>query len=103
MPSVRDLLGRPLPAPPPALRRGPLRTGRDASPPHDPRTAALLGRALSVAFGICFVTGLISHVHQNPPAWLDVPSRPVWGYQLTQGLHVATGIAAVPLLLAKLW
>jgi DMSO/TMAO reductase YedYZ molybdopterin-dependent catalytic subunit len=27
----------------------------------------------------------------------------VWGYQFTQGLHVATGIAAVPLLLAKLW
>jgi hypothetical protein len=27
----------------------------------------------------------------------------VWGYRLTQGLHVASGIAAIPLLLAKLW
>ena len=73
------------------------------SPPHDARTAALLGRALGVAFGVCFVTGLISHLHQDPPGWLDVPSRPVWAYQVSQSLHVATGIAAVPLLLAKLW
>ena len=49
------------------------------------------------------MTGLISHLHQHPPSWLDVPSRPVWGYQLTQGVHVATGIAAMPLVLAKLW
>ena len=28
---------------------------------------------------------------------------PSWGYRLTQGLHVCTGIAAIPLLLAKLW
>ncbi len=32
-----------------------------------------------------------------------MPSRPVWGYQLSQGLHVASGIALVPLVLAKLW
>lgn len=101
--SIRGLLDRPLPAPPAAARRGPLRQPPDEAPPHDPRTAALLGRALGIAFGICFLTGLISHVHQNPPAWLDVPSRPVWAYQVTQGLHVATGVASVPLLLAKLW
>jgi len=27
----------------------------------------------------------------------------VWGYRLTQGLHVVTGIASIPLLLVKLW
>ncbi len=56
-----------------------------------------------MAFGVCFLTGLISHLHQHPVGWFDLPSRPVWGYQLTQGVHVATGIASVPLLLAKLW
>ncbi|GAA3775134.1 molybdopterin-dependent oxidoreductase [Streptomyces chiangmaiensis] len=72
---------------------------------HDARTATSIGRWLGLAFAVCFVTGLISHVLQHPPGWLvdDVPSRPVWGYRLTQGLHVASGIAAIPLLLAKLW
>ena len=32
-----------------------------------------------------------------------MPAVPVWGYRLTQGLHVATGIVALPLLLFKLW
>ena len=32
-----------------------------------------------------------------------MPSRPVWGYRVSQGIHVATGIATIPLLLAKLW
>ncbi|MFI5820532.1 molybdopterin-dependent oxidoreductase [Streptomyces rishiriensis] len=72
---------------------------------HDPRTATSIGRWLGVAFAVCFVTGLISHFMQHPPGWLadDIPSRPVWGYRFTQGLHVASGIAAIPLLLAKLW
>ncbi|KIZ17030.1 molybdopterin-binding protein [Streptomyces natalensis ATCC 27448] len=72
---------------------------------HDARTATSIGRWLGLAFVVCFVTGLISHVLQHPPEWLadDLPSRPAWGYRLTQGLHVASGIAAIPLLLAKLW
>ncbi|GGR76504.1 molybdopterin-binding protein [Streptomyces humidus] len=72
---------------------------------HDPRTATSIGRWLGAAFAVCFVTGLISHFMQHPPGSLadDIPSRPVWGYRLSQGLHVASGIAAVPLLLAKLW
>lgn len=72
---------------------------------HDARTATSIGRWLGLAFAVCFVTGLISHFLQHPPGWPanDLPSRPVWGYRLTQGLHVASGIAAVPLLLAKLW
>ncbi|MGW2618176.1 molybdopterin-dependent oxidoreductase [Streptomyces sp. NPDC001500] len=72
---------------------------------HDPRTATSIGRWLAAAFAVCFVTGLISHVMQHPPGGPAgyLPSRPVWGYRLTQGLHVASGTAAVPLLLAKLW
>ena len=72
---------------------------------HDARTAVSIGRWLGLAFVVCFGTGLISHVMQHPPGWLagDLPSRPVWGYRFTQGLHVASGIAAIPLLLAKLW
>jgi len=72
---------------------------------HDARTATSIGRWLGLAFAVCFVTGLISHVLQHPPGWPadDPPSRPVWGYRLTQGLHVASGIAAIPLLLVKLW
>ncbi|HEV2797107.1 MAG TPA: molybdopterin-dependent oxidoreductase, partial [Nocardioides sp.] len=31
------------------------------------------------------------------------PTSPSWGYRLTQGLHVTSGIAAIPLLLVKLW
>jgi hypothetical protein len=101
------VLERPVPRPPDALRRGPFRllaaSADDDTAPHDVRSARLLGAATGTALAICFVTGLISHVHQHPLGWLDLPSRPVWGYQLTQGLHVATGIALVPLVLAKLW
>jgi DMSO/TMAO reductase YedYZ molybdopterin-dependent catalytic subunit len=67
------------------------------------RLTALLGIALGVAFGVCFVTGLLSHLVQHPPGWFAWPSRPVGLYRFTQGLHVATGLATVPLLGAKLW
>ena len=101
---MRFPLTRPLPPPPEALRRGPLREGAFPSPLHDPVVTARIGRWLGIAFATCFVTGLISHYLQNPPSWLDsVPSRPIWGYRVSQGIHVATGIACVPLLLAKLW
>ncbi|MEU6213307.1 molybdopterin-dependent oxidoreductase [Streptomyces sp. NPDC047023] len=72
---------------------------------HDARTATAIGRWLGLAVIVCFATGLLSHYLQHPPGWLAdrLPSRPSWGYRFTQGLHVASGIAAVPLLLAKLW
>ncbi|MDP9404757.1 MAG: molybdopterin-dependent oxidoreductase [Actinomycetota bacterium] len=81
----------------------PLKAEPFASPLHDRRVAAWLGLALGVAFTICFVTGLISHLIQQPPSWFVWPARPAGLYRVTQGLHVATGIATVPLLLAKLW
>jgi hypothetical protein len=76
---------------------------RFSSPLHDERPAAVLGIALGVSFTVCFVTGLYSHYAQHPPSWFVLPARPAGLYRVTQGLHVATGIAAIPLLLAKLW
>lgn len=96
-------LDLPLPAPPTALRLGPFKEGTFSSPLHDVRVAARLGRLLGIAFTICFLTGLFSHLHQHQPTWLELPTRPAQLYRWTQGLHVATGIACVPLLLAKLY
>jgi DMSO/TMAO reductase YedYZ molybdopterin-dependent catalytic subunit len=73
------------------------------SPARSERTTALLGVAVGVLFGVCLLTGLLSHLIQQPPGWFAWPSRPAWLYRWTQGLHVFCGIAAVPVLLAKLW
>lgn len=97
------LLGAPLPGPPEAVRRGPFRAGAFGSPLHSERRAARVGLWLGLAFAVCFLTGLISHLIQNPPGWFVWPASPVWLYRVTQGLHVATGLAAIPLLLVKLW
>ncbi|WP_061299954.1 molybdopterin-dependent oxidoreductase [Herbidospora cretacea] len=72
---------------------------------HDPRTAVAIGRWLGTAVLVCFLTGLISHFLQHPPGWMAglLPTRPTWGYRLTQGLHVASGLAAIVLVMAKLW
>src|SRR3954454_23045914 len=75
----------------------------DADPRHDVRTAAILGVALGVSFATCFLTGIYSHLAQHPESWFHLSASPPWLYRATQGVHVATGIAAVPLLLAKLW
>ncbi|HEX3812281.1 MAG TPA: molybdopterin-dependent oxidoreductase [Mycobacteriales bacterium] len=85
------------------LRRGPLREDAFSSPLHTERVAARLGLALGVAFTLCFLTGLVSHFMQHQPGWLHWPTSPVWLYRVTQGLHVASGIASIPLLVAKLW
>jgi hypothetical protein len=81
----------------------PLRQHAYQSPLRDERLAAWLGAALGVLFTICFVTGLYSHIHQHPLSWLPVPARPAGLFRFTQGLHVAAGIATLPVLLAKLW
>ncbi|OJF09715.1 molybdopterin-binding protein [Couchioplanes caeruleus subsp. caeruleus] len=67
------------------------------------RLTSQLGILLGIAFAVCFVTGLISHFIQHPPGWFWWPSRPANLYRVTQGLHVMTGLACVPLLGAKLW
>lgn len=84
-------------------RRGPLRPDAFRSGLHSEWIASWLGIALGVSFTVCFLTGLLSHAIQHPPAWFHYPSRPAGLYRLTQGVHVATGIASIPLLLGKLW
>lgn len=69
----------------------------------DDRIAAILGIGLGISFGICFVTGVLSHLIQDPPGWFHWPPRPAGLYRATQGVHVVTGIATIPLLFAKLW
>lgn len=73
-----------------------------ASPNRTARSAVVTGRLLGIAFLVCFATGVYSHLLQEPPGWMRFPTRPVQLYQVTQGLHITAGIAAIPLLLAKL-
>lgn len=70
---------------------------------RSPAVAARVGLWLGICFGICFLTGLVSHYAQEPSHPIPFPTSPSWGYRVTQGLHVTTGTAAIPLLLVKLW
>ncbi len=100
---VLRLLRRPLPEPPARLRVGPWRDGAFPSRLRSQRLTSQLGLALAISFSVCFVTGLVSHFIQHPAWWTVWPSRPVSLYRVTQGVHVATGLATIPLLGAKLW
>ena len=81
-----------------------MRHTRDAmaSPNRTARSAVVTGRLLGIAFLVCFLTGVYSHLLQEPLGWMRFPTRPVQLYQFTQGLHITAGIAIIPLLLAKL-
>ena len=82
---------------------GPLPVGTFTSPIRDERTAAVLGAAVGIGFTVCFLTGVLSHLIQDPPSWFLWTSRPAGLYRFTQGLHVVLGLALVPILLAKIW
>jgi DMSO/TMAO reductase YedYZ molybdopterin-dependent catalytic subunit len=87
------------------------------SPLRGPWLTSALGSILLVPVAVVIVTGFLSHVAYEPdlrgnaivPAGADLPllfswpSAPTYLYAITQGLHVNVGLAAVPLLLAKLW
>jgi molybdopterin-dependent oxidoreductase-like protein protein len=70
---------------------------------HEPAVAARIGRVLGICVLVCFGTGLLSHYQYHPWSWLPEPATPAWGYRLSQGVHVFTGIACIPLVLVKLW
>ena len=74
-----------------------------AAPSRGPRTAVVVGRLLAVAFLLCFGTGIYSHFIQDPLPWMVFPTRPIWLYQVTQGIHITAGILCFPLILAKLY
>jgi hypothetical protein len=87
-----------------AMKRPPIPTeAAFTSPLRDERLTARIGTLLGISFGLCFVTGLISHWYYLNDAPFFPPVRPLWGYRLTQGVHVLSGIASIPLLLVKLW
>jgi DMSO/TMAO reductase YedYZ molybdopterin-dependent catalytic subunit len=79
---------------------------------------SLIGVLLLGPLIIVAVSGFASHAAYEPalgqnaivPPGHDLgflrfawPTRPVWLYAASQGLHVTIGIVATPLLLAKLW
>lgn len=70
---------------------------------RNPAVAARIGIWLGITFTVAFLTGIVSHWAQSPTPWFPFPSSPAWGYRVTQGLHVMSGTAAIPLLLVKLW
>jgi DMSO/TMAO reductase YedYZ molybdopterin-dependent catalytic subunit len=101
-------------APPP----GPFRRSFWRSPLRGPWLTSLLGATLLALIPVVALTGLLSNVAYNPRLGdnavgrhlgpLDFylfswPTHPSWLYALNQGLHVTIGLAAIPVLLAKLW
>ena len=87
-----------------ASRRPPAPAEEDfTSRLRNPAVAARIGLWLGVTFVLAFLTGILSHWAQSPTPWFPFPSSPAWGYRVTQGLHVISGTAAIPLLLVKLW
>ncbi len=98
---------------------GPTRPSFWRSPLRGPWLTSILGSALLPLILICALTGFLSQAAYNPGLGnnsllpggglgLDIyffhwPTSPSWLYAFTQGLHVASGLAAMPILLAKLW
>ena len=86
------------------------------SPLRGPWLASFLSSALLPLILICTATGFISHEAYQPELGenelfdgrIDLwpggwPTNPAWLYAVTQGAHVISGVAAIPILLAKLW
>jgi DMSO/TMAO reductase YedYZ molybdopterin-dependent catalytic subunit len=101
-------------APPP----GPFRRTFWRSPLRGPWLTSLFSLGLLVAIPIIAVTGFLSNAIYYPRLGansigrplgpldfylLPFPTHPSWLYALTQGLHVTIGLAAFPIVLAKLW
>src|SRR5918992_3752495 len=100
---------------------GPFAAGFWRSPLRGPWLASLLSATLLPLLAICALTGFLSHLAYQPRLGsnaifggpgpgngfdvygLGWPTSPSWLYAATQGLHVITGTAAIPILLAKLW
>jgi len=73
------------------------------SPLRTTRMAVVIGRLLGMAFVVCFLTGVYSHLLQDPLPWPPFAVGPDHLYAWTQGTHVVVGSVLVPLVLAKLW
>jgi DMSO/TMAO reductase YedYZ molybdopterin-dependent catalytic subunit len=107
---------KPWPEKPPP---GPFQRDFWKSPLRGPWLTSFLGSALLPLILICALTGFLSHVAYYPELgdnsvtgsggvgfdlyFFNWPSSPAWLYAFTQGLHIISGVAAIPILLAKLW
>ena len=87
------------------------------SPLRGPWLTSVFGLVLLIGLPVVILTGLLSYIAYEPQygtafpksthglhlpyfAW---PTHPAWLFRLNQGLHVALGLALVPIVLAKLW
>jgi DMSO/TMAO reductase YedYZ molybdopterin-dependent catalytic subunit len=97
---------------------GPFRSSFWRSPLRGPWLTSLFGFCLLIAIPLIAVSGFLSNDAYNPRLGgnsvgrhlgpLDFylfqwPTHPSWLYAFTQGMHVTLGLAATPILLAKLW
>jgi DMSO/TMAO reductase YedYZ molybdopterin-dependent catalytic subunit len=97
---------------------GPFRRSYWRSPLRGPWMTSFLGLALLIAIPLVALTGLLSNDAYDPRLGTNAvgrhlgpldfylfpwPTRPSWLYALTQGTHVTVGLAAFPIVLAKLW
>ncbi|MGB0119939.1 MAG: molybdopterin-dependent oxidoreductase [Solirubrobacterales bacterium] len=98
---------------------GPTRPETWRSPLRGPWLSSILGSALLPLILICAGTGFLSHAAYNPALgdnsffpsggiginiyFFSWPTVPPFLYAVTQGLHVTSGVIAIPLLFAKLW
>jgi hypothetical protein len=88
---------------PTVFPRKPARWPHFSSTLRSTAVTARLGLVLGIAVFTCFLTGLSSYFQYQAWEWLPPPASPVWGYRVTQGVHVGTGMATIPLILVKLW
>jgi DMSO/TMAO reductase YedYZ molybdopterin-dependent catalytic subunit len=107
---VRQVISRPPP--------GPFRPGAWRSPLRGRWLTSLLGLVLLIGLPVLVVTGLLSYASYNPrlPGNDQTPGAPLlkfflfswfthpsWIYRANQGIHIAVGLALLPVVLAKLW
>jgi DMSO/TMAO reductase YedYZ molybdopterin-dependent catalytic subunit len=111
--SAEDARRPPIPVP----DAGPFRRDFWRSPLRGAWLSSFLSAALLPLLIVCAATGFVSHAAYDPALgdnsltggfddflyFFDWPTRPAWLYALNQGVHVVSGVALIPILLAKLW
>jgi DMSO/TMAO reductase YedYZ molybdopterin-dependent catalytic subunit len=108
------LLRQAISRPPP----GPFQPGAWRSPLRGRWLTSLFGLVLLVGLPVMVVTGLLSYASYNPrlPGNDQTPGAPLlkfflfswfthpsWIYRANQGIHIALGLALLPVVLVKLW
>ncbi|MCP9490620.1 MAG: molybdopterin-dependent oxidoreductase [Solirubrobacteraceae bacterium MAG38_C4-C5] len=97
---------------------GPFRPGFWRSPLRGRWLTSTFAVVLLVGVTLVTITGFLSYAAYNPALGtndltpnkgllgfylFDWPTKPVWLYQVNQGVHVIGGLVLTPVLLAKLW